>query len=127
MIVTLIAIGRASVYQGDLAGASLDGRYRIYSMLFLAVCCVDALGKLRNREKSGAQFTTAMVTAALLFNVLWFAPSIIQMRFVSKGRVDAMKQWQSTGDVSLLPIWSTPPEEAQANLDLAVKTGSYRP
>ncbi|HBG05749.1 MAG: hypothetical protein A2075_06170 [Geobacteraceae bacterium GWC2_58_44] len=127
MIVALIAVGRASLYQGDLWGASLDGRYRIYSILFLAVCCVDLVGKLRNREKSSAQFTTAMVTVALLFNVVWFAPSIIQMRFASKGHVYAMQQWVSTGDITSLPIWSTPPEEAQANLVTAIKTGNYRP
>ena len=127
MVIGLIAVGRTEIYQADLAGASLDGRYRIYSMLFLAVCGTDLLARLRERDHSGAQVTTVVVTVALLFNLLWFAPSFIQMRFQAQQRVAAMQQWRASGDVTVLPIWSITPEEAQANLELAVKSGTYRP
>jgi hypothetical protein len=127
MIVCLIAIGRVSLYEGDVWGASLDGRYRIYSILFFAICCVDAAGRLRERGKVAERFSATMVTLALLFNLLWFVPSIITMRFDSVRRVQAMKQWLATGDISVLPIWSTPPVDAEANLTTAIRTGVYRP
>lgn len=127
MIIGLIAVGRASLYEGDLWGASLDGRYRIYSILFSAICCVDFVGRLRDRGKFSAKFSATMVTLALLFNLVWFAPSIIRMRIDSVGREQAMMHWLNTGDTAVLPIWSTPPEEAQTNLNAAVRTGVYRP
>lgn len=127
MIIGLIAVGRASLYEGDLWGASLDGRYRIYSILFSAICCVDFVGRLRERGKFSTQVSATLVTLALLFNLVWFAPSIIRMRIDSVGREQAMVQWLNTGDTAVLPIWSTPPEEAQTNLNTAVRTGVYRP
>jgi hypothetical protein len=127
MIICLIAVGRASLYESDLWGASLDGRYRIYSILFFAICCVDIVGRLRERGEIAAKFSATMVSIALLFNLVWFVPSIFQMRFDSVRRVQAMRQWQATGDISVLPIWSTPPEDAGINLNTAIKTGAYRP
>lgn len=127
MIIGLIAVGRASLYEGDLWGASLDGRYRIYSILFFALCSVDIVGRLRDPGKVSAQVSATMVTFALLFNLVWFAPSIIRMRFDSVGRENAMKQWLETRDISVLPIWSTPPEEAETNLTIAIRNGVYRP
>jgi hypothetical protein len=127
MIIGLIAAGRASTYEGDLWGASLDGRYRIYSILFFAICCIDIVGRLRERGKVSAQFSAAMVSIALVFNIVWFVPSIFQMRFDSVRRVQAMRQWQATGDISVLPIWSTPPEDAGINLATAIRRGAYRP
>ncbi len=127
MIIGLIALGRASLYERDLWGASLDGRYRIYSILFFAICCIDAVVRFSERGKVVVKFSASMATLALLFNLVWFAPSIITMRLDSLRRVRAMRQWQATGDISVLPIWSTPPEEAQANLVNAVRNGTYRP
>lgn len=127
MIVGLIAIGRASIYEGDLWGASLDGRYRIYSMLFVALCGIDFVGRLHDRWNVSAKFSATLVTLALLFNLVWFAPSIIRMRIDSVRRENAMKLWLETRDISVLPIWSTPPEEARNNLDTAVRFGVYRP
>jgi hypothetical protein len=127
MIIGLIAVGRASLYERDLWGASLDGRYRIYSILFFALCCIDFLGRLRARGIVAAKFSSAMVTLALLFNLAWFVPSIITMRIDSVRRVQAMRQWQATRDISVLQIWSTPPEDAETNLSTAIRTGIYRP
>jgi hypothetical protein len=127
MIIGLIAVGRASLYERDLWGASLDGRYRIYSILFTALCCVDFVGRLRNWGKVSALLSATMVTLALLFNLVWFAPSLFKMRVDSVGRETAMTQWLRTGDILVLPIWSTTPEEAEINLVTAIKTGAYRP
>lgn len=127
MIIGLIAVGRASVYEGDLWGASLDGRYRIYSMLFAALCSVDFVGRLRNQGRFSAQFLATIVALALLFNLVWFIPSVFKMRFESVARKNAMRHWLKSGDIALLPIWSTPAEEAGTNLANAIKTGVYRP
>ena len=127
MTIGLIAVGRASLYERDLWGASLDGRYRIYSILFIAICCIDFAGRLRGRENHSAHLLNVLVSLALLFNLVWFVPSIFKMRFDSVVREQAMKQWQETRDIRVLPIWSTLPEEAVFNLSTAVKTGSYRP
>jgi hypothetical protein len=127
MVISLIAVGRASLYEGDLWGASLDGRYRMYSGLFFALCCIDFCGRLRDLEKVSAQISATMVTFAFLFNIVWFVPSLFNMRFDSMRRIQAMRQWQSTGDISVLPIWSTSPEDAGINLVTAIKAGVYRP
>jgi hypothetical protein len=127
MIIGLIAIGRASLYEGDLWGASLDGRYRIYSILFSALCCIDVVERLGKQEGVSAKFSTVLVTLALLFNLVWFVPSAFKMRFDSVGREKAMKHWQESRDISVLPIWSTPPEEARSNLNIAIRNGVYRP
>jgi hypothetical protein len=127
MIISLIAIGRASLYERDLWGASLDGRYRIYSILFFALCCIDFVGRLRERGKDSALSLNVLVTIALLFNLVWFAPSIIRMRFDSVGREKAMKQWLETRDISVLPIWATPPGDAETNLSTAIRTSVYQP
>jgi len=127
MIISLIAIGRASLYERELWAASLDGRYRIYSILFFAVCSIDCVGRLRERGKLTAPISTTIIALALIFNLVWFAPSIITMRLDSVRRVQAMSQWQNTHDISLLPIWSTPPQDAEMNLNAAIKTGYYRP
>jgi hypothetical protein len=127
MVISLIAVGRASLYEGDLWGASLDGRYRMYSSMFFALCCIDFCGRLRDPEKVSAQISATMVTFAFLFNMVWFVPSLFNMRFDSMKRIQAMRQWQSTGDISVLPIWSTSPEDAGINLVTAIKAGVYRP
>jgi hypothetical protein len=127
MIIALIAVGRAPLYERDLWGASLDGRYRIYSILFFAICSIDVAGRFNERGKIAAKLSTIMVTLALLFNLVWFVPSIFKMRFESVGREKAMTQWLNTGDISVLPLWSTPPEDAGTNLITAIKMGSYRP
>jgi hypothetical protein len=127
MIIGLIAIGRTSLYEGDLRGASLDGRYRVYAILFVAICSIDFAGRLRERGEITARFTTAMVIIATLFNLVWFVPSIFTMRFDAVRRVQAMEQWRATGDISVLPIWSSPPEDAQSNLNIAIRSGAYRP
>lgn len=127
MIIGLIAIGRASLYEGDLWGASLDGRYRIYAILFVAICCVDIAGRLREHGGIAVKFTAAMVILATLFNLVWFVPSLFTMRFDAARRVQAMKEWRATGDISVLPLWSTPPADAEINLGTAVRTGTYQP
>jgi hypothetical protein len=127
MIVGLIAVGRASLYEGDLWGASLDGRYRIYSILISALCCIDLVGRFRERGDAAARLSTVLVTLALLFNLVWFVPSIIRMRFDAVASEKAMKHWQETRDISVLPIWSTPPEDARTNLVNAISSGVYRP
>lgn len=128
MMVGLIAAGRAEIYRENLAGMSLDGRYRIYSMLFLAVLLIN----LMSRACDGGHRVTlciglpgGVVALAMLFNLLWSVPSLSQMRLTAVQRVEAMRHWQDSGDISVLPIWATPPEQAKANLELAVKTGTY--
>ena len=127
MIIGLIAVGRASLYEADLWGASLDGRYRIYSMLFFALCCVDCVSRFRGNGKLTARLSATVVTVALLFNLLWFIPSIFKMRADSVRHARAMQQWREYGDITVLPIWSTTPEDAQLHLATAVKAGRYRP
>jgi len=127
MIIGLIAIGRASLYERDLWGASLDGRYRIYSILFIAICCIDAVERLGKQEVALAKFSTVLVTFVLIFNLVWFVPSAFKMRFDSAKRENSMKYWQETRDISALPIWSTPLEEAQSSLSIAIINGVYRP
>lgn len=127
MIIGLIAVGRASLYESDLWGASLDGRYRIYSILFFAICCIDVVDRFGKREGISAKLPTVLVTFALVFSLIWFVPSIFRMRFDSIARENAMKQWLVSGDITVLPIWSTPPEDAGLNLSTAIKTGRYRP
>jgi len=123
----LIAVGRASLYEGDLWGASLDGRYRIYSILFSAICCIDAVERLGKQEAAAAKFSAVLVTFVLLFNLVWFVPSAFKMRFDSERRENAMEYWQETHDISALPLWSTPPEDARNSLDIAIRNGVYRP
>jgi hypothetical protein len=127
MIIGLIAVGRTSLYERDLWGASLDGRYRIYSILFFAMCCIDFAGRLRERGKVAVKLSATMVTLTLLFNLVWFVPSIITMRIDSVRRVLAMKQWQGIRDISVLPIWATSPGDAEINLTTAIRTDVYRP
>jgi hypothetical protein len=127
MIICLIAIGRASIYERDLWGASLDGRYRIYSILFFALCCIDFVGRLRERNRHAPKYSTGLITVALLFNLVWFVPSVISMRFDSVRRERSMQQWLVTRDASVLPLWSTPPGDAETNLKTAIKAGVYRP
>jgi hypothetical protein len=73
------------------------------------------------------QFSTGLITVALLFNLVWFVPSVISMRFDSVRRERAMQQWLVTRDASVLPLWSTPPGDAETNLTTAIRTGLYRP
>jgi len=127
MVIALIAMGRTAGYEADLWGASLDGRYRIYSILFFALCSLDVAGRLSRRENGAAIYSRTMVTLALLFNLLWFAPALVDMRLTSLGRAEAMQQWLVSGDISVLPTWSTHPADAQSDIAAAVKAGIYRP
>jgi hypothetical protein len=127
MIIALIAIGRAAIYEGNLWQASLDGRYRIYSMLFLALCIIDFLGTVRLPDKDLRWWSATVATLALAFNLSWYAYSSVEMRDTYFSRVGAMQQWLSSRDIQALPIWGCPPEDAETNLTIAVKTGAYRP
>jgi len=126
MVISLIAVGRASLYERDLWEASLDGRYRIYSTLFFALCCIDLVGRICKQRKT-VYFSKVLVTLALLFNLIWFAPLVIEMRLDSVWREKAMQQWLESRDISVLPIWATTPEDAETNLTTAIRNGTYRP
>lgn len=127
MVIGLIAVGRASAYANDVWAASLDGRYRMYSMLFAALCVIDGAGRLAQRGRIAAPLVTGLLAVSLAFNVAWFVPSWTTMRRDAAGRTAAMKHWRDTRDASALPVWSTPRRQAEANLSTAVATGSYRP
>ncbi len=127
MIIGLIAIGRTSIYEEDLWRASIDGRYRIYSIIFFAICCINFLGNLSIRERFSSRLSVLMVALAFAFNLSWYAYSITEMRSFSQSETYAMNYWLSTRSISELPIGACPPDEAEINLNTAVKAGVFRP
>ncbi|NTW44316.1 MAG: hypothetical protein HGB14_07780 [Anaerolineaceae bacterium] len=127
MMIGLIAIGRASNYESDLLGASLNGRYRIYSLIFFAVCCIDFVRLCRELDRSFAPIPVLMVILALVFNLSWYSYSLKDMRLVSFWRVYGMKHWLITHDVSMLPMGAVPPEYVERNLTAAVNSGIFKP
>jgi len=126
LMIALIAVGRAETYQGTLPQAALDGRYRIYSLLFLAVCLSDLVHRVDARGGWRSRLPGALITCALLLNVLWCIPSFFSIRVDSRARVEAVRRWAATGQAGALPTGASPPEEAAETLAAAIRMG-YRP
>jgi hypothetical protein len=127
MMISFIAIGRASIYESDLLGASLNGRYRIYSLIFFVVCCLDFVRLCREQDKSFATIPILMVILALVFNLSWYSYSLQDMKSVFFWRVYGMNSWLITHDAQMLPIGAVPPEYVEINLTAAVNSGIFKP
>jgi hypothetical protein len=125
LMVALVAVGRTSIYEGELWRWSLDGRYRVYSSLFLAICGVDVVHRLDARARRWV--APVVLGAALAFNLVWYAHAAGEFRRASVERVAAMTRWRAGGDVTQLPLLASPPQYAAANLTTAIENGVYRP
>ena len=127
LLVAVIAIQRSQEYEEVLLSASLDGRYRIYSLMIAAVCVLDFLRRLKERGRLGTALIPTIVTCAVIFNIGWYVHRVDAMRDMAVDRVQALQLWLATGDESRLPSWDLPPETAAQLLSLAIRVGVFRP
>ena len=127
LLVVIIAVQRSEQYEEVLLSASLDGRYRIYSLMIAAVCVLDVLRRLRDGRRLGTALIPAVVTCAVIFNIGWYVHRLDTMREMAVDRVQALQIWLATGDESRLPSWDLRPETAARLLALAIRAGVFRP
>ncbi|MBI3706046.1 MAG: hypothetical protein HY244_19820, partial [Rhizobiales bacterium] len=127
LMLSLIVAGRLEIYHDKILTASLDGRYRIYGILFTAVVLVSALDKLRLAGFLGGRATTIVVLCALAFNVSWFSSRFGSMSSNAVELVEGMRRYVINHDPSRLVTGAWPRERALIDLDLTISSGLYKP
>jgi hypothetical protein len=126
-MIALIVVGRTEIYQDDLLSASLDGRYRLYGMLFTAVLAISLVRSLESAGFSTARLQVAVVAIALVVNVHTYVYKSAQLERWAENWVAAMRSYVQEGDDSRLSTWALPRDQATRQLDQAIVAGRYRP
>jgi|GEM_PF-1218916 len=125
LITGLIAVGRVS--DGDLFISSLDGRYRIYSLIFLALCCLHLWDHVSQLKPKFLNTPLIILLLALCGNLYVYATIVPVLTLQSEESENEMKSWMKTGDIGALSIGAIPPNEADTDLIEAVNSGIFRP
>jgi hypothetical protein len=126
LMIALIVAARVSIYEGRIAEAAIDGRYRIYGILTAAVLAVSAVDKFASSPAMRTRIRVAAVLCALAFNVGWFAARIPSMNAAAKERTEGMRLYLLSHDTSRLITGAFDRKRALVNLDLALKNGLYK-
>ncbi|MBK8755551.1 MAG: hypothetical protein IPL99_29755 [Candidatus Competibacteraceae bacterium] len=105
--------------------AALDGRYRIYGILFAAIVFIGVLHNFQSRGYLSVKNKKIVLLIALFFNIGWFY-RFDSIRYTAQHRTQAMRVF-GYHDPSVLPIWAVIPEYAASNLDKAISSGVYKP
>ncbi|MBK8755523.1 MAG: hypothetical protein IPL99_29590 [Candidatus Competibacteraceae bacterium] len=127
MMLLLIVVGRTELYHDNLMKAALDGRYRIYGILFAAIVFIGVLHNFQSRGYLSVKNKKIVLLIALFFNIGWFSYRFDSIRYTAQHRTQAMRVYLATHDPSVLPIWAVIPEYAASNLDKAISSGVYKP
>lgn len=98
LIMGTIAIDRVIEYQNNVVAASLDGRYRLYGLLILAICAVDIVRRAGHVHHPGSLMRNAIVAGSVLFCGCQYALSFPELREGAKAREAAFQHWRQTGD-----------------------------
>jgi hypothetical protein len=126
LMIALIVAARVSIYEGRIAEAAIDGRYRIYGILFAAVLAVSAVDRFASSPAMRTRIRIAAVLCAFVFNVGWFASRGPSMNAAAKERTEGMGRYLLSHDPSRLITGAFNRERALLNLDLALKNGLYK-
>ena len=127
MIISLIVLGRTEIYHENLKQAALDGRYRIYGILFTAVSIIAFLQFVPIRKYLNTRIKMIIILIAFIFNVSWFIKSYITVRHNTRVQCNAMKSFLNDNNAVDLATWAVPKAKAVKSLELAIALGIYKP
>ena len=126
MTCVLVAVGRTSGDYERMQRVVLDGRYRIYSNILLAVLLVN-LPRIFPRGGGKFSIKGIIIIFACLFSLYSYAIKIRISDATKAMRAEGMNEWVRTGNSEQLDTWAVPRAIAEKNLKRAAELGVYAP
>ena len=127
IMLLLIVAGRTEQYRDTVVYAALDGRYRIYGMIFTAIAVIGFMQALQLPTQLTRKVQAAILSLALIFNSASFASRVDSMHDTAFYRVEKMQEYIQGRNPSKLETLNFDRSHAVAIIDQALSTDVYNP
>ena len=125
--VGLIAIGRSSLYGDDLSHAALDGRYRIYGLVFASLVVVNFFSTDMHPHKFFLKQKKWIFSFLIFLGMVLFLIGFFVVKHKTEKRMEGLRLFAVSSDASRLEVFAHDRQAASEILSTSIRHHIFKP